>query len=82
METRTAVLMGLIKKHVAGDLVYAYSDYNPIDAQHSLQIDMLYVSDFIISAHGPSGGPMSRSESILIADLVSGRIEGIRAQQI
>jgi len=61
METRTALLMGLIKEHVAGDLVCAYSDYGPIDADHNLQTNMLYhVSGFIISAHGPWGSPTWR----------------------
>jgi len=56
MGTRIGVQMGVIKKHVAGDLVCAWVfRYGSIDARHDLQSDMLYVSGcfevFIISAH-------------------------------
>jgi hypothetical protein len=40
MGTRMTVLMGPIKKHVAGDLVYS----DIIGAQHNLQSDTLDVS--------------------------------------
>ena len=36
---RTVVLMGLTRKHVAGDLVR----YRSIDAQHDLKSEILYV---------------------------------------
>jgi len=57
METRIGVQMGVIKEHVAGDLVCAcVFRYGSIDARHNLQSDVLYhVSDcfevFISSAH-------------------------------
>ena len=38
MGTGMAVLMGLIEKHVAGDLDCADSDMGSIDAQHNLNL--------------------------------------------
>jgi len=77
----------LMVKHVAGDLVCAlrYSDYGPIDARHNLFSDMLYVSSRFESIYyfgaWPIRSPMWRRESILLADLISDRMEGTRAQQ-